>query len=334
MEKEICCVFSKKFLLTVTAMNPLPKSTNVAYTGPVIGNPKHDGPLVVEIPGYGIDHTLTADSNGQLQRGFRPASVVVDGRGFQQLGGFLNFEELDNALGMKVDESQRKFAGNNVVFDGANNYYVQPANPQRGENWENAAAGLKELLNPVRKVKKQGKPKSVATPPEFLKDGLANQQEWKMISPGEYWPGSCFPLITIRKPVLIPKQESQKPADPNLHSFPLESTLPVQILQKTEQRTGTIEYPGAGIQLPYPVLAEPIKGDPMRIPPALVDNREQTLAASTIAVPLEAHIPTAYGTMQVPISTLQYTQQHALNLDTNNPGQLLVNSPAVPFQPY
>ena len=302
-------------------MNPLPKTTKGANTGPIIGNPKHDGPLVVEIPGYGIDHTVSLDSNGQLQRGYRPASVVVDGRGFQQLGGFLSFEELDNALGVKVDDNQRKFPGSNVVFDGANNYYVQPVNTPSGDKWENTTAGLKELLNPVKKTKKQNK--SLVTPAEYVKDGLDKTapQKWRLISEGEYWPGSCFPLITIRKPVLIPAHSD---ADR------LQGTLPVQVLQQKPKATGIVE----SIHLAPPVLAQPIKGGPMQIPPALVDHRDQTLAASTIAVPLEAQLPTAYGTMQVPISTVHFTQQHALNLQNNNPGYHLINGPVIPTQQY
>jgi hypothetical protein len=301
-------------------MNPLPKSYKGASTGPIIGDPKHDGPLVVEIPGYGVDHTLATDSNGQLQRGYRPASVVVDGKGFQQLGGFLSFEELDNALGMKVADSQRKFPGSNVVFDGGNSYYVQPGkNTTIGDKWENATAGLKELMNPVRKVKKQNK--SHETPEYFVKDGLDKlaQQKWKLISPGEYWPGTCFPLITIRKPILIPEHSE---------SDRLQNTLPIQVLQQAPKRIVD------NIQMVQPVLANPIKGDTMHIPPALVDYRDQTLAASTMAVPIEAQFPTAFGTMQVPISTVHVTQQHALSFQNNNPGHHLVNGPAIAFQPY
>jgi hypothetical protein len=210
---------------------------------------------------------------------------------------------------MQVVESNHILPGHSVVFDGGNNSLVHPGNIQ-SDKWENAPAGLKELMNPVRKAKKQRKPHQ--TPEHLAKDGLDKlaPQKWKLISPGEYWPGTCFPLITIRKPVLIPEHSE---------AIRLQTTLPIQIVQQVPKPGGIADS----------VQIVPAHGDALRAPPALVGHRQQTLAISAMAVPLEARLPTAFGTMQVPLSAIpgRLTQQQPLGFQANGPGHQLAIGP-------
>ena len=89
-------------------MNPIPKD-DALISSPVIGALQYDAPQVVEIPGYGTDHKVVVDEQNQIWRGYKPSTAVVEGKGIQQLGGFLSFEELDQALGIDVPDADRNF---------------------------------------------------------------------------------------------------------------------------------------------------------------------------------------------------------------------------------